>query len=161
MKAEEFHETIAKGAGEDCWEWRGKTVPSGHGSVTWEGKHTSPQRVAMLLHTGRPVREGYLVRAQCENKLCCNPSHLKPISRRELSRIGYAHAGLSPLSSGEAHPNARLTQKSAEEIRDLAREGMNQRAIAQAFHVSQTTIWRVLRGDTWKSSSWGTKRVKR
>ena len=77
---------------DQCWDWSGKVSSWGYGVVK------------VRLHSGRTIESGphrvaYLVAVQsiplgldldhlCRNRLCCNPSHLEPVTRRENTLRG-------------------------------------------------------------------------
>jgi DNA invertase Pin-like site-specific DNA recombinase len=55
-------------------------------------------------------------------------------------------------ASGERNSQAKLTEPQVQQIRRLyATDGTTQEALAQQFGVTQTTIGRILRGETWKT----------
>lgn len=54
--------------------------------------------------------------------------------------------------SGESSPRAKLTQRDAEDIRDLYDLGHSQREIAEQYGVSQITISRVVRRERYATS---------
>jgi len=53
---------------------------------------------------------------------------------------------------GENNGSAKLTWSQACLIRLLALVGMSQSALGRRFHVSQGTVWRILRGWNWKET---------
>jgi HNH endonuclease len=79
-----FWARIERGSPENCWPYRGAPRKHGYGSVIWEGKPTSPHRVAYLLAHGSP-RGGH-VKHTCGYKLCCNPAHLYATGRPDVRR---------------------------------------------------------------------------
>lgn len=52
-------------------------------------------------------------------------------------------------SKGEGNNQAKLTEDKVQEIRQLAKTGKSQYAIAKKFQVSQSTIGKILTGRTW------------
>jgi hypothetical protein len=66
-----------------------------------------------------------------------------------------AHAfrtGLAPLpktGKGEASPSAKLTDEKVKQIKELLREGVSKKAIADQFGVRPGTIWFIADGSTW------------
>lgn len=72
-----------------CWLWQGSVINSGYGKTGTGGRQGKDilVHVAMYeLHHG-PVPTGMDVDHDCRNRLCCNPEHLKPLTRlRNLER---------------------------------------------------------------------------
>ena len=54
-----------------------------------------------------------------------------------------------PTGRGEAHPNTKLTQAQADEIRSRFREGENRSQLAREFGVSRPTVYQIGRGEIW------------
>jgi hypothetical protein len=78
-----FWRNVDRSGGPDaCWPWTGGlTGYKGYGRfVLWRDGKRSKQRTAsrVLLEKvlGRPLREGHCACHRCNNKPCCNPSHL-------------------------------------------------------------------------------------
>lgn len=69
-----------------CWEWQGN-YGSGPYGLFWSGDRImNTHKFAYELLVG-PVPEGLeLDHFGCDNKRCCNPAHLKPVTRRENQR---------------------------------------------------------------------------
>jgi predicted DNA-binding protein (UPF0251 family) len=53
---------------------------------------------------------------------------------------------------GETHPMAKLTVGEVSEIRALRARGWTQTALAKRFHVTQSSIWRILHNHNWKAA---------
>ncbi len=68
-----------------CWEWQGHTDTAGYGSMDTPalrrvvGNLYSAHKIAYVLLIG-PVPEGLTLDHLCRNIVCCNPSHLEPVT---------------------------------------------------------------------------------
>ena len=63
---------------EDCWNWKASLFPNGYGQTSLgpSGNGQGAHRVAVE-YTSGPIPEGMHILHKCDNKRCCNPSHLK------------------------------------------------------------------------------------
>lgn len=75
---ERFWRKVNKNGQDDCWEWTGAVSCSGYG-VLQKGSRgqgiVRAHRLSLEIHKGK-IPENALVLHSCDNKLCCNPSHL-------------------------------------------------------------------------------------
>lgn len=73
-----FWELTGKTSPDKCWLWQGTVMRSGYGYIVMyvKGKRvTAAHRVAYILAFGVPPVKMFVCHA-CNNKKCCNPSHL-------------------------------------------------------------------------------------
>ena len=78
----------------ECWLWRGATNKNGYGIVGSKGSVVLAHRAVYQELVG-PIEAGMTLDHLCANKLCVNPSHLEPCSRREnMFRGGDSHFDL-------------------------------------------------------------------
>jgi hypothetical protein len=66
-----------------CHEWQGGQNGGGYGKVWWEGKKWYIHRLRYEMEFG-PVPEGMVLdHYACNNRKCCNPTHVRPVTIRE------------------------------------------------------------------------------
>lgn len=67
------------GLTDDCWTWTGAIQSKGYGSFHHDGRRQSTHRLAYALLVG-PIPPGLQIDHLCDNKRCCNPAHLEPVT---------------------------------------------------------------------------------
>lgn len=119
----------------------------GYGQVRHCGKTMLAHRVAFELFNGR-VPEGILLHS-CDTPLCCNPAHLTEGTQAEnLSDMRNKGRGVNPPHvPGEKCGKAKLTY---EYVKDIRASTLSQRQLATIYGVSQPTIGKILRRETWR-----------
>lgn len=70
----------------NCWEWQGKPNHNGYCAATFDDYVQLVHRVSYREFIG-PIPDGYVVHHRCENKVCCNPCHLEPMTISEHRRL--------------------------------------------------------------------------
>lgn len=132
----------------DCWLWTGaRRLPERrYGLFHWNGPKAA-HRVAWQLAHG-PIPDGMLVCHSCDNPPCVNPAHLFLGTNADNAADRVAK-GRSARTSGEAHPQARLTALQVDAIRASHRAGSSLRALARQHAISPTHVQRLVRGEQW------------
>jgi len=147
---ERFWSKVDKSAGPDsCWLWtRSCATNNGYGRFWIGDKHMIASRFVYELVHG-PIPAGMEVCHHCDTPACVNPKHLflgtHLDNMRDASakhRIKYAY--------GTDHPCSKLTNVQARHIRqEHAETGAPYHVLAKRYRVSETTIGRVLRNESW------------
>ena len=126
----------------DCLEWTGYCLNNRYGRTLAYGKDWLTHRLALHLE-GVDVT-GHFVLHSCDNRLCCNPNHL---------RTGTHQDNMDDMNSrgrqarGTKINQAKLTEKDVLEIRAIT--GMYQKDIAKRYDVSPQTINYIINRKTW------------
>lgn len=82
-----------------CWEWTGKRIRAGYGSI---GVYVDGKQKQKLAHrvsyevSRRPIPEGMQLDHLCRVRHCVNPDHLEPVTASEnVRRSPIAKAGVN------------------------------------------------------------------
>jgi hypothetical protein len=147
-----FRAMIDKSAGGDaCWPWIGKTRVAGYG--VWQRRPRKgagvvsyrAHRLALFLETGIL---GEVALHMCDNKLCCNPRHLKwgtQIENRSDCVAKGRHA------RGGSHGMAKhMSDQVVRDIRKSCADGATRSGLAKKYGVSQSAIGRIASGRAWR-----------
>lgn len=127
---------------EDCWRWLGGTR-SGYGHFTMNRKGYFAHRIAAGLLDDGSDRTAQVMHL-CNNKLCCNPSHLQIGTPSENTTAAYRD-GLA--RSGARHHRTKLPFNVVQQIKADPRP---QLVLAAAYGISQSHVSRIKRGETRK-----------
>lgn len=112
-------------------------------------------RVAYALAWGDPG--DLLVCHSCDNKLCCNPSHMflgtQADNVADMITKGRRVIGVVPPERrprGESHHGAKLTESDVRDIRRAITEGgATQRELAARYGVNPMAISNIRHGKRW------------
>ena len=131
----------------ECWEWPGRFGTHGYGVY---GRNSLAHRLAWRLSRGSDPARGYVIRHRCDNRRCIRPQHLRLGTQREnvgdMWRNGRANFQNGHRPHGPAHHKYRRSPEFLRQVEVLAEAGLQQAAIGRLLGVSQTTIWKTLRG---------------
>lgn len=130
---------------DECWLWRGAVKDTGYGVFWFNGRIERAHRVSWELHHG-PVPEGVCVLHKCDIRICVNPDHLwlgdYADNNEDMADKGRA---IIPVSYGEKHGKAKLTDDQVSEIKASSDSGVE---LANRYGVSRSTISSVRLGYT-------------
>lgn len=140
--------TPGHGPNGDCWHWLGKPMNNGYGSLYWYGKNHRAHRVAWMLVKGVMPQMDLL--HSCDNRLCCNPSHLREGTHRDNTKDMLIR---ERQSRGEHRPNAKLTNADIIAIRNAPKVWGFQTKLAKQYGVNTGAISRIRRGLIWRHVS--------
>ena len=137
----------------DCWNWTGALQGCGCvPTMNYQRKVGSVRRFVLLAQGKAPVGK-MLATYTCGNTLCVNPEHTawvtrKTIQQRNAKDLGYM---TSPVRmkriSDKARQRSKLDLNRALAVRHA--DG-TQRDIAARFGISQATVSKIKRGETWR-----------
>ncbi len=129
---------------DECWEWTASTS-GGYGQLFKHGSMVRSNRLAFVLKRSDLAAKDHVLH-HCDNRLCCNPSHLFLGSSKEnmrdcMSKGRHAH--------GERAPTAKLTDATAALVRAKRAEGLTHQVIADMVGVSVGAIAHVCKRRSW------------
>lgn len=150
---EHFWERIDRSDAAGCWPWLGPMNVSGYGCLAHHGKTTSSHRVAWILTNGA-IPDGVCVLHRCDNRPCCNPSHLFLGTNADnvADKIAKGRAVYTGSPFGSRAGMAKLNEEQVTEIRQLLTTGLSQEKIGLRYGVTQGAIWLIAKGKTWRHS---------
>lgn len=142
---------------EKCWNWKAGLYKNGYGSFSIGGNNKYSHRVSWMIHKGL-IPHGMCVLHRCDNRKCCNPSHLflGTVRDNALDMVMKGRESNGSLINqatrprGERHGNAKLKEHQVREIRSLAEHGATQRSIAERAGITQSVVSRVVRREIWR-----------
>lgn len=105
--ADRFWQKVEKTA--YCWMWTGAVGSNGYGHLVTEPHHfVVAHRFAYASLVG-PVPEGLDLDHLCRNRLCVNPAHLEPVTRRMnlLRGLGRPAQNTQKTTCPRGHPYDR------------------------------------------------------
>lgn len=113
-----------------------------------DGHLVQAHRFAFTLAAG-PIPGGLVVRHTCDNPPCCNPTHLvlgtQGDNIGDMRKRGRASGGATPRP-GETHPNSKITDLQAEQIKARRVAGEAVTALAAEFGLSKSQVSRITTG---------------
>lgn len=152
-----FWSHVDKRSSDECWNWTAYVASNGYGRVQWkEVNGVSVHRVAWELAYG-PIPKQLFVLHKCDNRRCCNPSHLflgsQADNMKDMAAKGRgvkAKGYTRPDVRGELNNRAGLTQNDVREIRRRAVMGTTQKKLALEYNVGTATINSIVLRKTWR-----------
>ncbi len=121
----------------------------GYGRFKFEGKmRFLAHRASWIIHFG-PIPEGLCVCHTCDNRKCVNPKHLFLGSNYD-NIIDRALKNRSNRPFGNKFTTRKITEDNVRAIRQMLKEGIYQRIIAEKYGISQKTVSKIKLELRWK-----------
>lgn len=150
---ESIWEKVAKGADDECWLWTGP-VSGGYGRIQIGFKKYRVHRIIFddlnpnVIDKIGPIdtRKGGLVLHKCDNKLCCNPSHLYVGTHEQNMKDRLSHGdGYKNLPKGEDHHNSIFSNEDRARLIEIhMKQGIKAKQLALQFNVNYNTVKSIL-----------------
>lgn len=136
---------------DECWPWTGPVGSHGYGAFSFSGELRTSHTAVAALETGRTGRVGsaYLVAMHsCDNRRCCNPSHIS-VAPQKVNLADARAKGRMPHTPprGEKTRTAVLCEA---DVRKIRASSDTNKALSQKYGITPSGIWRVRSRKTWK-----------
>jgi len=129
-----------------CWEWQGSIGSHGYGDLRLDGQHWLVHRFVYSAVFG-DIPEGLVIWHTCDNRKCCNPSHLR-LGTQLQNMMDKEMKGRG--NAGDRNGMAKLSREVVEYIREQYIKGRSQSDLARDFNVNRSCIWKVVHGTHWR-----------
>lgn len=107
----------------------------------------SAHRIVAMAFNGEPFKDGLVV---CHNDgIRSNnvPDNVRWATQKENIHDKIAHG---TWQQGNKHPNSKITEDIAREIKGHLLNGMRPRAVSEMTGISHNIVWDISRGKTWR-----------
>lgn len=133
-----------------CMNWIGGKNQSGYGNMWHLKRMWLASRYSFKLYNGL-FNESLCVLHKCDNPSCVAPEHLfigtKKDNMRDCSNKGRVKI---PNLIGEKCPTAILKNDDVLKIKEMLKNGIKSRVIAEHYKVHSTTIYKIKNGKNWR-----------
>jgi hypothetical protein len=146
---EKFWANVDRHSPDECWWWTGRNRDGRYGILTHRGKGAGAHRISYEIHIGA-IPKGMLVCHTCDNPACVNPKHLFLGTPKDNMQDKMAK-GRGRHLKGDKNPASRLTTSKVIAIRERARNGESQRALAREYGICQQTVSEIVLHKIWCS----------
>lgn len=128
-----------------CLEWHGSLNEDGYGILYVDGASRMAHKVS-LEHAEGPLPKGICACHKCDNRICIDPDHLFPGTRRQ-NNADMVAKGRNTAPQGEAHFRAKLTDA---DVRAIRVSDDAHRVIAANFGVTHGLVGQIKRRTIWR-----------
>lgn len=108
----------------ECWEWKRGNSYGGYGRYKRQYSH----RIAYLFFKGE-IEKGKMICHTCDNKLCCNPSHL------------YLGTAFDNAKDREQRTSSTKSRRTKTKIINLIKKGCTPIEISNKLNISLTRVY--------------------
>lgn len=145
--AERFWRKVDKTDPDQCWEWTACVNASGYGWM-WLNKESKPaHRVSAVLHNLiDSISSSLHVLHKCDNRKCCNPSHLFVGTNADnvADKVAKGRCG-SSKQIGQTNGMSKLKNIQIGEIRGLYFSScFSQSQLAKRYGIKQPHVSRIV-----------------
>jgi len=143
VRAQLFWSKVDVRGTDDCWNWISRSNNGrGYGLMRFRGRHWAAHRIAWTLSRSE-IPQGLCVCHRCDNRACCNPTHLFLGTNAENMADRDAK---KRQPRGAHHGTAKLSDREVLDIRaNFALCRVTQVALAARFGVTPRYISMLLK----------------
>ena len=142
-----FADKFVQGSQQECWEWTAAKAGSGYGVIRLSNPRRMEYAHRVMYEIEHNMELGALPSYICVCHECDNPSCVNP---RHLFLGTHTDNMIDAGRKGRMRRAVKLTPKKVGEIKELLRQGMLHREIADKFGVSRPLITFIDLGKLWK-----------
>src|SRR3990167_8152240 len=130
-----------------CWEWIGHKNKGGYGRIRRFNSDWTTHRYSWFIHFGT-IPQGIFICHHCDNRICCNPSHLFLGTAKDNQRDCISKKR-NRDQKGSKHNFAKLTESEVIQIRKRLSHGELGKNLAMEFNVCKMTISNIKNRKKW------------
>lgn len=146
-----FYDRIEKTS--SCWNWLGPRMRSGYGRASFSGRRGLAHRISYELLRA-PVPSNLQIDHVCRNRLCVNPDHLCPMTRKENLRRGIGPTGIRhrQIACKYGHPfdekNTRIRKNGTRQCRRCSVRQVTEYRVRANYGARRRELWKARRDRT-------------
>lgn len=143
-----FWSNVRRVEGDGCWEWLAGKTKKRYGAFVFNGRNLIASRMAFILANGN-IRCDLYALHKCDNPPCCRPDHIYAGTHIDNVRDAVARSG-QRHHRGATNCNAKLTVEQVASARALHLSGVSGNVLAARFGLSQPSMSKLLRGESYR-----------